>query len=439
MASLWYNACMSVETILKLNKRFRLPEHPFNSPARVRSEDACGSVSLAYAQWEYEHAADSLACFAPYYTPGDILFRKRVLDVGCGAGGKSVWYAEKWAADVTGVELLEKYREQAEAFAMRKRIGTDPEEQGPQDLYSAEPETRGTLDLYSADPETRGILDPYSAEPESCGSFRFICADASDTGLPAEGFDTIIMNDAFEHLADPEAVLAECKRLLKPGGRVFINFPPYGHPYGEHLSDLIGIPWVHRLFPEQQCLEAYRQVAEELDENVQSGKTGGAADMETSVPAVSGAERIAFRLSEDENGALKNSYINKMTLKRFKRIREELAAQMSAAADGAVAQGHGDTGKPSAHGSGKTGGTPAQGSLRVILYKEKPLRGWMAPLAKIPGVKENFVRMAVCVLEKNDPAAEEKQKTTDPSAQSEQNASRRPVSAEKNTKTAENT
>ena len=426
MASLWYNACMSVETILKLNKRFRLPEHPFNSPARVRSEDACGSVSLAYAQWEYEHAADSLACFAPYYAPGDILFRKKVLDVGCGAGGKSVYYAEKFAADVTGAELLEKYREQAEAFAMRKRIGTDPEEQGPQDINIADPTARGTL-------------DPYGAVQAARGSFRFICADASDTGLPAESFDTIIMNDAFEHLADPEAVLAECARLLKPGGRVFINFPPYGHPYGEHLSDLIGIPWVHRLFPEQQCLEAYRRLAEELDENVQSGKTDGAAEMETSVPAVSGAERIAFRLSEDENGALKNSYINKMTLKRFKRIREELAAQMSAAADGAVAQGHGDTGKPSAHGSGKTGGTPAQGSLRVILYKEKPLRGWMAPLAKIPGVKENFVRMAVCVLEKTDPAAEEKQKTTDPSAQSEQNASRRPVSAEKNTKTAENT
>ncbi|MBQ3931611.1 MAG: class I SAM-dependent methyltransferase, partial [Firmicutes bacterium] len=373
---------------MKLNKRFRLPEHPFND----RSGDA-----MAYAKWEYERAAGSLACFAPYYAPGDILFRKKVLDVGCGAGGKSVYYAEKFAADVTGADLLEKYREQAEAFAMRKRIGTDPEEQGPQDIYSADPTARGTLDLYCAEPETRGILDPYGADQAARGSFRFICADASDTGLPAESFDTIIMNDAFEHLADPEAVLAECARLLKPGGRVFINFPPYGHPYGEHLSDLIGIPWVHRLFPEQQCLEAYRRLAEELDEDVQSDKTGGAADTETSVPAVSGAERIAFRLSEDENGALKNSYINKMTLKRFKMIREGLAAQ---------------------------------GSLRVVLYKEKPLRGWLAPLAKIPGVKENFVRMAVCVLEKTDPAAEEKQKTTDPSAQSEQNASRRPVSAE---------
>ena len=376
---------------------------------------------MAYAKWEYERAAGSLACFAPYYAPGDILFRKKVLDVGCGAGGKSVYYAEKFAADVTGADLLEKYREQAEAFAMRKRIGTDPEEQAEafamRKRIGTDPDETGPRDLYSMEPETRGTLDPYGADQAARGSFRFICADASDTGLPAESFDTIIMNDAFEHLADPEAVLAECARLLKPGGRVFINFPPYGHPYGEHLSDLIGIPWVHRLFPEQQCLEAYRRLAEELDENVQSGKTDGAADTETSVPAVSGAERIAFRLSEDENGALKNSYINKMTLKRFAKIRKKLATQASGAA----------------------GSTSAQGSLRVVLYKEKPLRGWLAPLAKIPGIKENFVRMAVCVLEKTGPTAEEKQKTTDPSAQSEQNASRRPVSAEKNTKTAENT
>ncbi len=347
---------MSVKTILKLNKRFRVPEHPFND----RSGDA-----LAYAKWEYEHAAGSLACFAPYYAPGDILFRKKVLDVGCGAGGKSVYYAEKWSADVTGIDLLEKYRQQAEAFAMRKRIGTDPE-------------ARDTWDPYGAAPEARGTLDPYGIDRAVRGSFRFICADASDTGLPSESFDTIIMNDAFEHLADPEAVLAECERLLKPGGRVFINFPPYGHPYGEHLSDLIGIPWVHRLFPEEQCLEAYRQLAEEMDDRtaVKGARAGTTVQDRSGRPAVSGAERIAFRLSKDENGELKNSYINKMTLKRFKTIREGIAAQ------GSAAPGEGST----------------AAAFKIIFYREIPLRRWLAPLAKIPGIKENFVRTAVCVL-----------------------------------------
>ena len=352
---------------MKLNKRFRLPEHPFN--------DMSGDA-LAYAKWEYERAADSLACYAPFYAPGDMLFRKKVLDVGCGAGGKSVFYAEKYSADVTGIDLLEKYREQAEAFAMRKRIGSG----------------QGTTDL----------RDPYSMEQTPRGSFRFVCCDAADTGLEGESFDTIIMNDAFEHLADPEAVLAECARLLKPGGRIFLNFPPYGHPYGEHLSDLIGIPWVHRLFPEEQCLEAYRTLAEQLDKatGADPNKPASAENHGTPLfseirPSVSGAERIALRLSEDENGALNNSYINKMTLKRFAEIRQRSVPRLG---------------------------------LKMVLYRELPLRKWLVPLAKTPGIKERFVRMAVCALEKPDPEAP-----------ADKNDPRKLSSAEKNTKTAENT
>ena len=358
---------MSVDTILKLNKRFRLPEHPFN--------DRSGDV-LAYAEWEYGQAERSLACFAPYYAPGDMLFRKKVLDIGCGAGGKSVCYAKEWSADVTGVDLEEKYETQAAAIAKRKGV-----------RYADE-----------AVPEIERMLSGRS------GSFRFVCADAADTGLPAESFDTVIMNDAFEHLADPEAVLKECARVLKPGGKVFINFPPYGHPYGEHLSDLIGIPWVHKLFPEQQCLEAYKALAEELD-------AGTAQDEK---PAVSGAERIAFRLSEDENGALKNSYINKMTLRRFKEILKTLQSEGQRAAR---------TSSPEAPGN-----TSSAAGLRLRMYKELPLRKWLTPLAKIPGIKESFVRMAVCVLEKSGHAE-----------QTKQNGSSNQFCAQKNTKIAGNT
>ena len=33
-------------------------------------------------------------------------------------------------------------------------------------------------------------------------------------------------------------------------------------------------------------------------------------------------------------------------------------------------------------------------------YREVPLRSWMAPLAKIPGIKEMFVKMGVCIIQK---------------------------------------
>lgn len=38
--------------------------------------------------------------------------------------------------------------------------------------------------------------------------------------------------------------------------------------------------------------------------------------------------------------------------------------------------------------------------IRPVYYREVPLRSWMAPLAKIPGIKEMFVKMGVCIIQK---------------------------------------
>ena len=336
---------MSVKTLLKLNKLFRCPAHPFNAPA----EETQQGPDLAYARWEYGRAEAGLLLFAPWYAPGDIVFRKDVLDIGCGAGGCGVYYAEKYGARVTGLELEERYEAQAEALAA-ERLGARKDS--------------------TADP----LADP--APGSAGGSFTFLLADAAASGLPPESFDTIIMSDAFEHLKDPEAVLRECRRLLRPGGRVFISFPPYGHPYGEHLSDLIGIPWVQLFFSGADMSAAYARLAAELDEKAGSGKTAR--------PSVSGAQRIAFRFTKDPDGTCRNTYINRMTLKRFRGILERFTTSPDNASSG--------------RGDAPSG---AQKPFRLVLYREKPLRGWLLPLAKLPGIKEHFVRMAVCVLEKD--------------------------------------
>lgn len=53
-----------------------------------------------------------------------------------------------------------------------------------------------------------------------CGAFM-------DTEFPVESFDVISFIDVLEHLPKPAEVLAKARRLLKPGGLIFIKVPNY--------------------------------------------------------------------------------------------------------------------------------------------------------------------------------------------------------------------
>lgn len=145
----------------------------------------------------------------------------------------------------------------------------------------------------------RTEADALAAELGLADKFEFVCADAAHLPFADGSIDTMIMNDAMEHVDEPEAVLRECRRVLRPGGRLYVNFPPYHHPFGAHLSDLIYIPWVHLFFPEKVLIEAYQELAKTCPD---------------------GGERIRFRISTRKDGTPYFSYINHMTIKRFERI-----------------------------------------------------------------------------------------------------------------------
>ena len=278
----------STKILLCLNKLFKAPVHPLN----LQNDGV-----MSYAMWQYTKGAETIKFYLERYTEDDMFQGKTVVDIGCGAGGKSLYYASRGAKEVIGVEILEKYRAEATALA-----------------------------------EELGLAD----------KFRFVCADAAALPFDSGTVDTVIMNDAMEHVAEPEAVLREVLRVLAPGGRLYVNFPPIDHPFGAHLSDLIYIPWVHLFFSEKTLVEAYKKLCETVPD---------------------GDERIAFRISEKNDGSEYFSYINHMSIKRFNGILKRL------------------------------GITPVY--LRYI-----PLRGFLKPLAALPGFREKFVRMVVCVFEK---------------------------------------
>ena len=66
--------------------------------------------------------------------------------------------------------------------------------------------------------------DVGQAAVENCRRQGFRASDKLSE-LPAQGFDAILLNHVFEHIADPRGTLRELARLLAPGGKVFIQSP----------------------------------------------------------------------------------------------------------------------------------------------------------------------------------------------------------------------
>ncbi len=58
--------------------------------------------------------------------------------------------------------------------------------------------------------------------------------DLSFLGAFKGHFDLIILKDAIEHIPDQDKLMGYLKKLLKPGGAIFLGFPPWYMPYGGH-------------------------------------------------------------------------------------------------------------------------------------------------------------------------------------------------------------
>jgi SAM-dependent methyltransferase len=66
-----------------------------------------------------------------------------------------------------------------------------------------------------------------------------------------EKYDLVILRDVIEHLEDTDYSLGAIRRLIKPGGYLFVTFPPYYSPFGAHqhtLNNFWGkFPFIHWL------------------------------------------------------------------------------------------------------------------------------------------------------------------------------------------------
>jgi ubiquinone/menaquinone biosynthesis C-methylase UbiE len=189
--------------ILLLNKVFRPP----NVEGRESDE--------AYFRWEHRWGSDVAE---QYLEPAGDLGGKKVLDVGCGLGGKTAAYGQRGTAAVFGVDILVTNAQTSQSHA---------------------------------------------GNAASKAPMAFLAADAAALPFADQAFDTVVANDAMEHFSRPEQALGEIRRVTREGGAIWIFFTPHFSPLGSHLYDYIYTPWCHLLFSRSQIERAIRRVLRE--------------------------------------------------------------------------------------------------------------------------------------------------------------------------------
>lgn len=253
---------MLTKVFIELNKFFPAEKfpHPFNIPKN-------GIQNLNYSDYEFEKAPQAFAHhdkFLKNHAGGDLpafinyCKGKKVCDFACGGGGKSVYMARFGAGEVYGVDMNGNFIRQSKRIAAEKGVA------------------------------------------EKC---HFKVAECEKTGLPENYFDIVFLNDTVEHLHNPIEVFIEARRILKPGGQIFINFEAYYYFFGHHLWDAIRIPWLHCFTTEKFRIKLYKEAVKDFPDAL---------------------ERINYRIGRDHGGIERITYLNRITIRRWKHILREL-------------------------------------------------------------------------------------------------------------------
>ena len=121
----------------------------------------------------------------------------RVLDDGCGGGGMTVSFAEESDA-VVGIDLSDRFAAAGTVLAREKGVA----------------------------------------------NVSFARTDGQALPFRDDAFDTVFSHAVIEHVANPLVYLREIRRVLKPGGWVFLQTAPYLAPSGAHLPRLkVPVPY----------------------------------------------------------------------------------------------------------------------------------------------------------------------------------------------------
>lgn len=227
------------------HKVFGIPEVVYR---RSFVEPGPDGISPA-TRTELEDGPGYFERFEGHFVAADMKDRD-VLDLGSGYGGRTIYYAVHGAPrTIVGLEI--------------------------------------SVDMADLSRRAAATLAPDAP-------ISFLCGRGEILPFAGERFDYILTYDVLEHVEDLGAVLAECRRTLKPGGRLLALFPPYYGPRAHHLDYITTLPFLHHLFPGRVLVDAANQVIARHPELEREG------DLRASptgvLPTLNGTTERRFRL-----------------------------------------------------------------------------------------------------------------------------------------------
>ncbi len=130
-----------------------------------------------------------------------------VAEIGCAEGGVLAAFVMAGARDALGTDIVEWRLEKGRNFAARADL---PVEFTNHDIVYSEPDDKWK-----------------------------------------KKFDLVLLRDVIEHLDDTAAALGNIKKVIKPGGYLYVTFPPYYSAFGGHQHTVANkpgkLPFIHWL------------------------------------------------------------------------------------------------------------------------------------------------------------------------------------------------
>jgi 2-polyprenyl-3-methyl-5-hydroxy-6-metoxy-1,4-benzoquinol methylase len=171
-------------------------------PKRSNGKSSSGA---SYGEWQYETSAKTFSFF-----PGFNFEGKRVLDLGCGLGGRALWLAANGAREVVGIDINSGEIEEAKRLAAERY------------------------------PTLTNVSFVACKEDERLGELG--------------DFDFVVSVDSMEHVVSPLKIVRLAREYLKPGGKMFFTTIGWYHHDGAHM----GIPFATVFFSDETIINVTR-------------------------------------------------------------------------------------------------------------------------------------------------------------------------------------